>query len=113
MIILICGGRDYNDYDALNRAMTELLPFRPKMVIEGGATGADRLGRQWAIDNGVHYATVPALWDHFGKSAGYRRNAVMLMLEPSYCIALPGGRGTANMIDLCQRAEVTVWQPYN
>ncbi len=111
MRVLICGGRDYTDAAALESAMS-LLPFSPSIVIEGGARGADRLGRQWAIKNGIHYATVPALWDAFGKSAGGRRNSAMLLLQPEYCIALPGGTGTKNMVKQCAGRSIPVWEPY-
>ena len=91
----------------------KMLPFRPSLIIEGGAKGADRMARNWAIQNGIHYAIVPALWDAFGRSAGSRRNSAMLMLTPDYCVAMPGGSGTANMIRQCADENIAVWQPYN
>lgn len=112
MKVLVCGGRDYSDHDAFLKVMN-MLPFRPSLIIEGGAKGADRMARHWAIQNGVHYATVPALWDAFGRSAGHRRNSAMLMLNPEYCVALPGGNGTADMVRQCIEDNITVWQPYN
>ena len=36
----------------------------------------------------------------------------MLKLNPEYCIAFPGGNGTANMVDLCKKAGITTWKPY-
>jgi len=111
MKLLICGGRDYADYDAFTRAMNRL-PFKPSIVIEGGATGADRMGRQWAISKGIHYATVPALWDAYGLSAGGRRNSAMIILSPDYCVAFPGGTGTADMVRQCEKYNVTCWEPY-
>ena len=111
MKLLVCGGRDFNDLNLLNDAMNRL-PFRPLFIIEGGQRGADRLGRQWAINNGCHYATVPALWDVFNNGAGPKRNAAMLLLKPDYCIALPGGTETADMVRKCEADGVVVWQPY-
>jgi len=84
--LLVCGGRDYSDYNAFLLVMDQL-PFRPSIIIEGGATGADRMGRRWGIQNGVHYATVPALWDVFNNAAGPIRNSAMLILNPDYCLA--------------------------
>jgi hypothetical protein len=111
MNLLICGGRDFNDYEKLSEAM-RALPFTPSIIIEGGARGADGLARTWAIENGVPYAEVPALWGTYGKSAGHRRNAAMLLLNPGYCLALPGGRGTADMVRKCKAAGVPVWEPF-
>lgn len=88
--------------------MTEL-PFVPTLIIQGGAKGADALAKRWAIEHGIHSVEVSALWDAFGKSAGYRRNAAMLLLKPDYCIALPGGRGTADMIAKCKAKGIPTW----
>jgi hypothetical protein len=110
MKLLICGGRTFTDYIALCDAMKRL-PFRPSFIIEGGAKGADRLGRTWAISNGVHYATVPALWDTHGNKAGPMRNSMMLLLNPNYCLALPGGTGTADMVKKCEANGIPTWRP--
>ena len=111
MILLVCGGRGFNDYEKLAEAM-RLLPFTPSIIIEGGARGADSLARGWAVENGVHYAEVPALWDSFSKAAGGLRNSAMLLLRPGYCLAMPGGSGTRNMINRCINENITVWEPY-
>jgi len=110
MRVLICGGRDYSDRDAAFKAL-DMLPFTPSMVIEGGARGADALGKMWAIKKGIHVAEVRALWDSFGKAAGYKRNASMLPLA-DYVVAFPGGRGTEDMIKQAKAAGVPVWEPY-
>lgn len=117
MKLLVCGGRDYADAEALDHVLE--LAFEHHgwtaarvILIEGGARGADRLARQWATANGVHCATVPALWASHGKAAGHQRNAAMLeLLRPDYCIAFPGGAGTADMVRRCQAANVPVWSP--
>ena len=112
MIVLVCGGREFNDYIKVSQAM-RMLPFSVSMIIQGGARGADILGRQWAIENGIHYAEVHALWDSLGKKAGNLRNKAMLTLKPGYCVAFPGGWGTRDMIHKCIEANITVWEPYN
>lgn len=47
------------------------------IVVSGRAKGADRLGEQWAIANGVGIAKFPAKWDLHGKAAGPIRNQEM------------------------------------
>jgi len=111
MILLICGGRFFNDYEALCAAMREL-PFVPEIIIEGGAKGADSLARSWASSNGVHWAEVPALWTNYYKAAGGLRNSAMLLLKPDYCLAMPGNSGTADMVAKCKDNNITVWGPY-
>lgn len=112
MKLLGCGGRGYVDSEAFKAAMLQL-PFAPSLIIEGGAAGADRLFQNWAKLHGIPLATVPALWDFYGKRAGVRRNAAMLeLLQPDYCVAMPGGVGTEDMVLKCVAAGVTVWRPY-
>lgn len=111
MILLVCGGRNFWDVFSFNEAMRGL-PVSPKIIIQGDAKGADRLAKQWASKNSVHHAEVPALWDNFGKAAGMKRNGAMLLLQPNYCLAMPGGVGTLGMVKLCKEANIPVWQPY-
>lgn len=114
--ILVTGGRAYTDADAVDAAMDKLMierGWKPEhtIVIEGGAHGADTLAREWAGRRRLHVATCRALWSQ-GKGAGMKRNAAMLLLLPTLCVAFPGGRGTANMITLCEKQGIPVWRPY-
>jgi hypothetical protein len=111
MKVLICGGRNYNDWLSASRAI-DALGFKIELIIQGGAAGADSLAKRYAIEKGVHCAEVPPLWGFYGKKAGFLRNKAMLNLSPGYCIAFPGGRGTESMINLCQKAGIPVWRPY-
>jgi len=105
MRVLVCGGRRYEDEDAVYRVLDSI---NPSFVIEGGATGADALAADWARENGVPCATVDAHWTFYGKKAGYIRNTWMLMLNPVKVVAFPGGNGTANMIKLAEEAGIEV-----
>ena len=107
MRVLVCGGRDYaGDVTCLDRIAI-------KILIHGDALGADRRAAQHVMSKGIHAAGVPALWDFFkGKSAGYKRNDAMILLKPEYCVAFPGGRGTAMMAGLCADFDIPVWRPY-
>jgi len=104
--VLVCGGRDYADKAHVFRELDKLGDI--EMVIEGGATGADRLGNQWAHINGVHITTCAANWAKYGKRAGPMRNSEMLALNPDLVLAFPGGRGTANMMQQARAAGVKV-----
>lgn len=111
MRVLVCGGRDYNDLATARAVLDSLRASRGiDLVIEGGALGADRVGRLWAQTSGVHVATVSALWDAYGKRAGMLRNAAMLLLQPDLVVAFRGGAGTANMIKQARAAGVEVWE---
>ena len=110
MRLLVCGGRDFNDADLVNRVLTKVHAKRPiTLLINGGAKGADTLAAQWAHKNQIPYLTHPAQWNTHGKSAGPKRNQAMLETwNPQGCVAFPGGSGTQHMITLCERAEVKV-----
>jgi predicted Rossmann-fold nucleotide-binding protein len=99
MIVLVTGGRDYNDREKLHATLAALHKTRPiQILIHGCATGADSLAAAWAMNQGIHTAGVPPIWDVYARLAGTRRNGAMLLLKPELVIAFPGGRGTANMV---------------
>ncbi|UPU16137.1 hypothetical protein [Escherichia phage ZCEC13] len=112
MKVLITGGRGYSDFDAFEKAM-EMLPFKIELIIHGGARGADSIADMWAKKHGVFVMRMDALWNAHGKGAGPKRNWAMLNFgKPDYCVAFPGGNGTADMVRQCEKASVVVWKPY-
>lgn len=112
MRVLVCGGRTYDDYGAVSRALDAIYATAPHdtmMVIQGGASGADKLARDWCMERFVSYANYGADWKRHGPSAGPRRNQRMLSDgKPDVVLAFPGGRGTADMVDRASKAGVTV-----
>lgn len=94
--ILVCGGRDYNDFRTLSKVLHAL---SPKKIIQGGAKGADYHALQFAIENNIPYETFMADWDKYKKGAGPIRNKQMLIEGcPDFTVAFPGGNGTLDMI---------------
>ncbi len=110
MRVLVCGGRDFADWRAVERALDRLHAERGPItaVIHGNAAGADSQGRVWAKLNRVKEIACPAEWSKFGKSAGPRRNQNMLGHGPAVVVAFPGGRGTADMVKRARMAGVEV-----
>lgn len=108
MRLLVFGGRDYANVARLQRVLCAIHAKRPiTLIIEGGAKGADRLAREWAIANGIPYVTEEANWARDGAAAGPMRNAAMLRKHsPEGAVAFPGGRGTADMAAKCEAAGV-------
>lgn len=97
--ILVCGGREYSNrrtiWNCLDKAYRDYGMF---FLIEGGATGADTIARNWAKSRAIPHCIVPANWNAYDKAAGTIRNRWMLLLEPDLIIAFPGGSGTNDMI---------------
>jgi len=109
MKVIVCGGRDYDDEKRVYEVLDQQFRGSPiTLVIQGGARGADTLGRLWADARRVDCLTVPAKWDQHGRSAGPIRNARMLDYKPDLVVAFPGGQGTSNMVMQAKRAGVPV-----
>lgn len=116
MEAIICGGRDYTltvgDAKWLDGLQAQ---HGITFVIEGGCRRKDYRGddlptadlgaKRWAWSRGIPVATVDANWSAHGKAAGPIRNGWMLaLLHPGdIVIALPGGRGTADMIEQAEK----------
>lgn len=109
--VIIAGGRDYNNYAQLERAMDRLLSnITDEIVIVCGmARGADTLGEQYGKQRGYRINYFPADWKTFGKSAGYIRNQEMAENADALVAFWDGkSRGTASMIDLAHRYNLRV-----
>jgi hypothetical protein len=116
MRVLVCGGRDYRDREAVAVA---LAPYKPAgaseasehIIIHGGAPGADTLADEWCDVFGVRKRVFRADWNKHGRAAGPIRNRRMLEEgKPDLVLAFPGGRGTADMVRQAQAAGVEVRQ---
>ena len=108
MRVLICGGREFDDWLKVQETM-HLLKFRVTEVIQGGAKGADFLGRVWAKVYDIPCREFPADWRAHGKRAGHIRNQQMLDEgKPDWVIAFPGGRGTEDMMRRAGEAGIPV-----
>jgi hypothetical protein len=109
--VIVCGGRDFRNgafmFLELDR-LHALLRFTELM--QGGALGADRLAREWAIGHPeIKRFKCKAEWTKHGNAAGAIRNTRMLEWNPDLVVAFPtGGPGTANMMEQAREAGVKV-----
>lgn len=76
--VAVIGGRDFNDKDRLFSILTKNRA-KIKLIVSGGANGADTLGVEWAKAYGMPYLVFPALWRDpetgvYDRGAGFRRN---------------------------------------
>ena len=110
MKVLVCGGRDFNNPDWLSCTLGELSRGAGwTTIIEGGARGADRQAREWALANNLDVQTFDAEWHRHGKRAGPIRNQRMLEEgQPDLIVAFPGGHGTADMVRRARQAGIEV-----
>lgn len=111
MKVLVCGGRKYSDVDKVCDTLYEIHRNTPiTLLIHGAARGADSIADWWArfTDNNVLIKACPADWGQYGLRAGYVRNTYMASLKPDLVVAFPGGKGTANMVDIAKKAGIPV-----
>lgn len=110
MRVLVCGGRDYTNYSEIEYQLGGIhAEHGIDVIIEGGASGADTLGRYWAQSENIKCVTYPANWKKYRKSAGPIRNQRMLVEgKPDLVVAFPGGRGTADMTRRAEAAGIPV-----
>ena len=111
MKILVCGGRNFDDYDNMQSVLSSLNAERGpiSLIIHGAASGADRMAGIYAYHHDIMVQEFPADWSAHGRSAGPIRNAAMLKKgRPDLVVAFPGGRGTADMVYQARNAGVEV-----
>lgn len=110
MRAIVCGGRDYEDRVHVHAELCRIDAERGiDEVHQGGARGADRLAKNWALDHGKRHFEHKAQWLKFSKGAGPIRNRQMLMdSKADLVIAFPGGTGTADMVARARRQGVEV-----
>jgi YspA, cpYpsA-related SLOG family len=115
--VLICGDRNWTDYDLIVRTLEGLGASAPlgHTVIDGVARGADSLGNRAAMTlwPRINHMRFPADWRKFGKAAGPIRNRQMLATgRPDLVLAfhddLEHSKGTADMVRIARQAGVPV-----
>ena len=124
--VLVCGGRSFNNYDAVFKRLDQLNKMRGpfEAVIHGAAKGADRIAGLWAIKNRVIQEQFPAKWSdlsapgadirvgvygEYNANAGTDRNQLMIDVgKPDAVVAFPGGSGTADMVRRAHLAKIEV-----
>jgi hypothetical protein len=100
MKVLVCGGRDFQDWKRFKSVLDILhVKLGFNLIISGGARGADTFAILWAKTNNIECKIFYADWMSYGKRAGLIRNQKMLDVgKPDLVIAFPGGKGTEDMI---------------
>lgn len=99
MKLAIVGDRHFTGYSFLYKTLKNLdLNFSE--IVSGDASGVDRLAEQYARNNNIPFTCFKAEWDKYGRSAGPRRNT--LIVENSdliLALVSQASRGTMNCIN--------------
>jgi predicted Rossmann fold nucleotide-binding protein DprA/Smf involved in DNA uptake len=106
--VAVIGSRSFSDREKLYSVLTKNKE-RIKIIVSGGARGADTLATQWASDYGVPYLVFPAKWRDpetlvFDRGAGMRRNRQIVEYSDVVIAFWDGtSAGTKNSIDTAQQ----------
>lgn len=124
--IIIAGSRDFNNFQlgrrvfiSLLEALTAQCDISELEIISGCAHGADRVGETLAREFKIKLHKMPAQWDLYGKSAGYKRNEEMAKYAISdsrgVLLAFHDGesRGTQHMINLANKNKLDIVKVVN
>jgi len=114
MRILVCGGRTFADAAFVDEVLSIALGEPPHRDMGAGShpndprfRGAALLAVDWPKSHGAPGFASPSFWRRYGRSAGPRRNQRQLeKFKPDIVVALPGGDGTADMVERATRAGV-------
>ncbi len=109
MRVLICGSRDWTDYESIETLVKSF--EKDTVIIQGMCRGADLMAKNVALKHGMAVEDYPADWGRFGKSAGHIRNDQMLNLglpDVVYAFLLPQSRGTRSMIEKATARRIPV-----
>lgn len=99
MKVIIAGGRNVKRLEDITAAVRES-GFLITEVVSGGAYGADRLGEEWARDQGIPVRTFRPDWS-LGKAAGPIRNRMMGLYADAAIVIWDGqSRGSKHMVSV-------------
>lgn len=109
MRVIIAGSRGITNYEVIVKAVVAS-GFPITTVISGTARGVDQLGEEYARRNNIPVERYPALWKvngKFDKSAGYKRNAIMVQIADAVIAIWDGvSPGTKSTIDLAGKKGI-------
>lgn len=108
--IAVTGDQSFNEKDVIRTVLDKLNARYGLAAVMHGAEerGFDQIVSRWAADTGVQEIRMPANWKVLGDSAGPARNVQMIELKPDAVVVFPGGRKTAHLKALAERAGIKV-----
>lgn len=108
--VLVSGDTEWTDINTVYTALSRTRDKNPNMVIvHGGANkGLDVIASTWATRHNVPQIICQPDWKKHGKGAGFKRNDVMLRLDPIGLLTFGGKGGTLNLIDKAKKQGVEV-----
>ena len=119
--VIIAGSREFTDQTRLNKVCrwifkTARIPVSGTTIISGTCRGTDKMGEEYAREEGMAVARFPADWSRYGKMAGPRRNGEMARYAMKkgcngvlIAFLRADSRGTKNMIDTALKMKLETY----
>lgn len=120
-IISVVGSRSITKaweddiYEVLDKVVDEQANLYDKVIImSGGAKGVDTYAERYAGFLGLEFVLIPALWDKYGKRAGYIRNQALALADVVVAFWDGSSKGTTSTIQLATERgkDVRVYSPF-
>ncbi len=107
LVYLFCGDREWTDIIPIKREMLKR-KGSIKLIVQGGARGADKIAKILADSYGISCKTEEAKWKENGKAAGPIRNQKMLdKFDPDVVLAfhrdITKSKGTKDMVERARK----------
>lgn len=109
MKTIIAGSRTLTDAGLVAMTIAAYVDWDISEVVNGGAKGADKLGKEWAEKKGLPVKTIDADWNTHGRAAGPIRNRKMADYADALVAFWDGeSPGTRNMIEEAQKRGLKI-----
>ena len=108
MNIAIVGSRNFYNIEKVMVKVFNKYVDEDDLVITGGAIGADTCAENEAKRRGIKVLIIPANWKKYGKSAGYKRN-ILIVEKADLVIACwnsQHSKGTGHSIKLAKELGI-------
>lgn len=110
--LLVSGSREWDQPEVLQMVLLQEWSMHSDdlVIVHGDCPrGADKMARDFAEKHGIPQERHPARWEQYGKSAGFRRNKVMVDSHPSKAVFFVRGesRGTRGCLKLAREAGIS------
>ena len=106
--VIIAGSRTIDNYQLIEHFIKES-KIEINEIVCGEAKGVDSCGKQYGIKNNIPIKSMPAQWDKFGKSAGYKRNEEMAKYATHLILIWDGlSKGSGHMLGLAKKYNLKI-----
>lgn len=98
--VIVAGSRHFTDYIFVKSVLNHYLSNQTDVeIVSGCAQGVDKLGEQYAKENGLPVKRFPADWNTYGRAAGPIRNKQMAEYADALILFWNGSSpGSKNML---------------